>query len=180
MLPRFHIDRKSPVELAAIKVIEVLKLSANQKCEYSSLRTRSKIKAKPFKHIFAEFTKNFRVYEQDCEEKPNKKIRYVKLIKSLDDDEEMSDDENDDDDDEKQLSINNCSKQVRLFSPNNILINRPLLVQSYNILNSFSIINGVSLKEFQHELFVPRLDARMLIRMLERLDEVTKNIASEW
>lgn len=173
MLPRFHIDRKSPMELAAMKVTELLRSSPNQRCEYVELKTHSQIRTKPFKHIFAEFAKYFRVFDSEETTKTGKKIRYVELVRPFGEEDADSSDEEELNDDDKRPPVAKEVAKVKLFKPDNIPVNRTLMSQSYQIVKAFSSLNGVSLREFQNELFVPRLDARMLTRMLERLNVVT-------
>lgn len=172
MLPRFHIDRKSPMELAAMKIAELLKAAPNQRSEYFELKAQSQIRNKPFKHIFAEFSKYFRVIDSEESTKASKKARYVELIKPFDEEDGDSSDEEELNEDDKRPAVKEVAK-VKLFRPDNIPVNRTMLSQSYQVVKAFSALNGVSLREFQNELFVPRLDARMLIRMLERLNVAT-------
>lgn len=173
MLPRFHMERKSAVELGATKLIEILKTEPNFKANYQSVKERTKIRTKAFKLIFAEFGKNFKLTEEDViENKKTVKTKYIQLIKTFDEDD--SEDDLDDLEDDDKMQMKSCSKKpVDYFSPKSILVNRPLLNQSYNVVESFNVLNGVSLREFQSELVIPRLDARMLIRMLEKLEEAT-------
>ncbi|RWS06993.1 general transcription factor 3C polypeptide 1-like protein [Dinothrombium tinctorium] len=179
MLPRFYSLRLTPIAVAAKKINDVLLTEPNNECDYTTLREKTGIKQKMFRHVFPSYLKNFKVHEYtDEEDEKAVTRRRVKLIKpiNLQDDEESDGEADGDDDDEDVPCLKECndlSKLGQIFNPCTILADRTMLTQALCVIESCQAKNGISLREIGEHLKLPKLEVRALTRILERLGEVT-------
>lgn len=194
MHTRFYIERRSPIEVAARRMSDLLTKCPNHECDYVTMKERMAIKPKLYRHLYQTYMKHFTVIEKEQPQNRRVKTRTVRLLKPFygeDDDEQEVGDDAEEDETYGGLSGSSAivgasnsvgitsfvspdqiAQRARIYSADTIAINRTLLSQTYRIIEQHDSAQGISLRELQDCLKLPRLDVRMLIRMLERLQEV--------
>lgn len=170
-LARFYIDTLSVYQVHAKRICDFLNEQPDKELDYEELKERINLKTKTFKTILQNFNSNFAVVAKSelDEAKKSKVKRIVKLIKNVED--ETNENENDFDEDDDDESGCGKNKFGLLFEPGKIFVDRPLLSQALAIIESHP--NGIRQSELRKALSVTKLDARSLVRHLERTGDIS-------
>lgn len=174
-LPRFFVERLTPIEQHARRICNVLVEAPNCESTFSDLRESLSLRAKMLKNIVLNYSSNFEFEDRLSDQSEKEVVRYIKMIKPFSDDaEEAEDIDDEDDDDEEERCRNNKYYKIQyMFNPAKIQVDRPLLSQALHIIQNCPSEEGISQKELGEALSIPKLETRSLVRYLEKLGDIS-------
>ncbi|CAG2163821.1 unnamed protein product [Oppiella nova] len=181
-LSRFATDAQTPTEMNAQKVSDLLATAPDGRLDYDFVRSQLVFsKARHFRDLMANYCGNFQVIHTDTES-PAKEgnsssaalKRTIRLIKPIGGGVEAVDDEEGGDEDDEEMTIGADKQQAFVvFSAGKILVDRPLMSQALAVIESHESQEGISLREVGHCLSLPKLEARSLVRYLEKVGAIS-------
>ncbi|XP_054167317.1 general transcription factor 3C polypeptide 1-like [Oppia nitens] len=178
-LSRFNTGRQTITEINAQKVSDMLVATESKELDYDFVKNQLDIKTRYFRDLMASYSSYFQVYTLENNDGNNSSAnnnnnnkRMIHLIRPISSNDDNNCD-NEDEEDDEEIPIGTNKQSLIVFNPGKILVDRSLLSQALAIIESHESQDGISLKELGSCLSLPKLEARSLMRYLEKLKVIS-------